>query len=240
MIPIEYIDPRTISDVTLTNRQQSIVTKIVNITSFIFSSKTLPVRVTGFLLEGSYQTGKTEILRQSIKRLKETYKDLKFSFNDAAGIAAPAFGESEKILSGIFTPPSTQNGTFHRVIILDDIDCLFFGRDVRVSQSWHISLNSVLFHELDAMDPRMTIVMATTNKPEIVDGALRSRLFKIIVPESSTDELLFVAKTLIGKLGVSSSKSKDILSLIERKMKPGFGFRDVQQTIIEYIASGEF
>ena len=235
-MPIEYIDPRTIADVTLTEGQSNIMKKIMNITSFVFGSKSLPVRITGFLLEGSYQTGKTEIIRQSIKRLKEIYKDLKYSFHDATGIAMPNFGDSEKILANIFVPPSTQNGTFRRVIVLDDIDCLFFGRDANVSRSWHISLNSVLFHELDAMDPRMTIVMATTNKPEIVDGALRSRLFKIVVPEPSVDDLLSAAKVLVGKLGVTPATSKEILSLIRRKMTTGFGFRDVQQTIIEYIA----
>jgi len=235
-MPIEYIDPRTIADVTLTERQMNITKKIVNITSYIFNSKSLPVRITGFLLEGSYQTGKTEMIRQAIKRLRETFKDLKFSFHDAAGIAMPNFGDSEKILANIFVPPSTQSGTFHRVIVLDDIDCLFFGRDANVSRSWHISLNSVLFHELDAMDPRMTIIMATTNKPEIVDGALRTRLFKIVVPEPSSDELLSIAKILIKKLDATPATSKEILSLIQRRMKPGFGFRDIQQIIIEYIA----
>lgn len=233
---VDYIDPRTIPDVSLTEQQQHIARKLTNITTYLFNSKSLPVRVMGFLLEGSYQTGKTEIIRQSIRTLKTIYADLKYSFNDASTIASPNFGDSEKILATIFTPPSTQHGTFKRIIVLDDIDCLFFGRDAKVSQSWHISLSSVLFHALDDLDPRTTIVMATTNKPDIVDGALRSRLFKILVPEPTSRELMSAAESLIKKLKLTADVSTQLLQHIRSRVGTSIhGYRDIQQAIIEHI-----
>jgi SpoVK/Ycf46/Vps4 family AAA+-type ATPase len=230
-----YLDPRAIPDVDLAPAQQAIRDKIVKMISFVFDSRALPVKIVGFLLEGSYQTGKTEIVKQAMKVLKETYTDLKYSFNDSATIASPAFGESERILSNIFVPPSTQNGIFKRIIMLDDIDCLFFGRDVRVSQSWHISLSSVLFHALDELDPRMTIVIATTNKPDIVDGALRTRLMRITVPKPTIDDLVTTARTLVVKMGLTSKQCLALMNIVKSRITKDNGYRDIQQYIIETI-----
>jgi SpoVK/Ycf46/Vps4 family AAA+-type ATPase len=232
-----YKNPSIIQRLDLTTTQQAIHDKICNYTNFFFDAKKpMPFKVRGFLLEGLPQTGKTEICRQVAKTLAEEYRYLKFAYVDAATIASPAFGDSEHILTEIFDPPSSELLSTHRVIILDDLDCLFFGRDSKVSQSWHISLSSVIFHCPDSLDPRMVLFLGTSNRSDLVDSALLSRLVRIEVPMPTINELTENINTILDVFNISAKRHDAIFkAVVDSVIEGTTGFRDIQHLVMDEL-----
>lgn len=186
----------------------------------------------GFLLEGPPGTGKTECARQVAREIGAWLipgKDEAFLvFLDGASIASPRWGDAETTLRNVFRsalsycePLKKERKSNPRVILLfDDIESLMLARSSEVAKEWHFSINAVLFHELDRVDPSRTFVLATTNRPDLVDEALRDRLYSIVFRHPSIESLLEVAKEQLKILGeMQTHHEKDILKAIENKLK---------------------
>ena len=104
-----------------------------------------------------------------------------------------------------------------------------------------INHHSILFHELDALDPYQTIVCATTNRPDLVDEAIKTRLYTIEAPEIPIKHLEKVIKTILDASEISTEDKiyimKVILKEIEKMDKPTI--RDARQiTVVECIRNG--
>jgi SpoVK/Ycf46/Vps4 family AAA+-type ATPase len=237
------INAKDIPDVKLTETQDKICELIVKTALFFFrgyGNDTIPFR--GFLLEGPPGNGKTEIAKQAGRRLALRGIPLRVSFIDSAKIARPEWGKAEEFLSTYFIPDKERK----TLLLFDDIECLFIKRGAEVAKEWHYSLNALLLHKLDTIDPTNMLVIATTNRPSLIDYALRSRLYSIKVPKLHIKELEEVAKRLLDKSWPLTSsgdagKKEEILKLIieelSRKKYPSI--RDVQHLmIVHYIEKG--
>lgn len=194
----------------------------------------------GFLLEGPPGTGKTEMVKQIARKLDRRIGNVHWLFVDGASIAAPKWGEAEKALRQVFNT-AEQLSKGHRnpklLIHFDDVECLMMARGVELAKEWHYSINSILFHEIDKLDPFSVIVCATTNRPDLVDAALRDRLFVLEVPLPPIQQLSFVIKEILDSTGVTSEREKledQIFSKLKELEKPTI--RDARKlTVIECI-----
>lgn len=194
----------------------------------------------GFLLEGPPGTGKTEAVKQVARKLDRRIGNVHWLFIDGASIAAPKWGDAEKALRKVFRT-AEQLSKEHRnpklIVHFDDVECLMMARGVELAKEWHYSINSILFHEIDRVDPFSVIVCATTNRPDLVDAALRDRLFVIEVPPPPVGQLKFVIKEILDSTGVSSEKEEledRIFSKLKEIESPTI--RDARQlTVIECI-----
>ena len=225
--------------VKLTPGQEQIVWHMARIIAFFFKGKftgsTPPFR--GFLLEGPPGSGKTEIAKQVkdavIKLLKGAY-NVELKFVDSASIAAPRWGDAESRLRNVF---KSVHDNVKTIILFDDIDCLMLKRGSDVAREWHYSINALLFHELDSLDPHNVIVIATTNRPDLIDEALRSRLYSIQVPLPPFHELIEIARNLLKDACTSVEEDvKLILEDIEKKLKSlnrDPTIRDVQHLVVK-------
>ncbi|MEM2261196.1 MAG: AAA family ATPase [Candidatus Bathyarchaeia archaeon] len=234
----EDIHGRQIRPVTLVKTQEDICRRIVSIVKFFFRGgsglQEIPFR--GFLLEGPPGNGKTEIARQAIRRVSYEIGNVYLRFVDSAKIAKPEWGKAEEILKEQFVTDSRKRV----VLLLDDIDCLLIKRGTKIAREWHYSINALIFHQLDMMDPANIIVIATTNRPSLIDYALRSRLYVIKVPRLSIEELMIIAKNMleqnwptIGKSFNETLKEKILQSIHEElRSKKNPSVRDVQHLII--------
>jgi len=199
----------------------------------------------GFILEGAPGTGKTEIVKQSIKRLNRRMNNIFFVFIDGSSIAAPKWGDAEKRLKDVFDiirnieKVGVTNPKL--VILFDDIESLMISRGNDLAKEWHYSINSILFHELDELNPNKTIVCATTNRMDLVDEAIKTRLYPLSIDYVSSDSFQPIIREI---LDASIQKEKDKV-LVEKmvfeelKKIPKPSIRDARQiTVIECIKSG--
>lgn len=198
----------------------------------------------GFLLEGPPGTGKTEIVKQVAIKLDRRLKQVFYMFVDGASIAAPKWGDAEKKLRNVFRKSQDLKKNYTNpklLILLDDIESLMIRRGVELAKEWHYSINSILFHELDDLNPNDTIVCATTNRPDLVDDAIRTRLYPIKAPNLSLDQLKIVVEEILNKSNMRQKDKKYIMEIVMDKLKrlkmPTI--RDARQiTVVECIERG--
>lgn len=192
----------------------------------------------GFLLEGPPGTGKTEIIKQVARKLDRRLGNVFRLFVDGASIAAPRWGDAEKALQRVFQKVGELSKKYKNprlIIHFDDIECLMITRGVELAKEWHYSINSILFHEIDRLDPTYQIVCATTNRPDLVDAALRDRLFPIEIPPIPVDQLQLIVEEILESSGVNSPElNSRILDKLKGVKNPTI--RDARQlTTIECI-----
>jgi SpoVK/Ycf46/Vps4 family AAA+-type ATPase len=195
----------------------------------------------GFILEGPPGTGKTEVIKQVSKKLDRRIPPVYWLFVDGASIAAPRWGDAEKSLRYIFRYAGKLREKYKNpkvIIHFDDIECLMITRGVDIAKEWHYSINAILFHEIDRLDPACEILCATTNRPELVDEALKDRLFRIEVSPLPLDQLRVVIKEVLESSGAYSQELEEsILNKLNGIPNPTIrGAR--QLTVLECIKNG--
>jgi len=233
------IDPNSIPEVKLTKSRREICEKIVRICRHFFTKGyTARIPFRGILLSGPPSTGKTEIVKQAARKLVLMRKPIvRLKFVDSADIASPRWGEAENKLRAVFR---TGEESVKTLILFDDIDCLMMERSSHLSKEWHFSIDSIIFHELDRINPSNTIVIATTNRPDLVDKALKSRLYEIEVPPPPKNELLEIAEEMIRSMLDSEAEIKAIMDIIKKRIeKEDLDLRDIQHIVlVECIERG--
>ncbi|MFI5421736.1 MAG: ATP-binding protein [Nitrososphaerales archaeon] len=199
----------------------------------------------GFLVNGPVGTGKTELVKQVARRVALTLKDsavVKLVPVDSAVVASPKWGESEAVFQKLFSFVNdlnlVSNNNAKVIFLFDDIESLLLSRGMSASREWHFSLNSVLFHLLDNMNPNQSILFGTTNRMDLMDPALSTRLYGVKIPSAPVKTLLnYSSKMLDSMLGDNPKKAKvlkDVKSKLIALKTPSI--RDCRQiTIISSI-----
>jgi SpoVK/Ycf46/Vps4 family AAA+-type ATPase len=197
----------------------------------------------GFLLYGPVGTGKTELVKQVAREtaiaLKDIVSDVSFVSIDSSVIASPKWGESEEVLKELFSI-ANKTGEFAgstdtKVILLfDDVESLLLSRGMQAAREWHYSLNSVFFHLIDSMNPFNTMVFATTNRMDLMDAAVTTRLYPISIPRVPIKALVeYANKTVESILGTDPHRGKVVKTVamkLKRMKNPTI--RDCRQLVI--------
>jgi len=102
---------------------------------------------------------------------------------DVGNIAAKYFGDPEKRLRRVFL----EGKNLGRVIyIFDDAESAFFSRRL-AKEAWQYSLVAVMLHEIDKIDTSKEALIMTTNMPELLDPAIKDRLYPVVfIPSLKT------------------------------------------------------
>ncbi|MBC7332968.1 MAG: AAA family ATPase [Actinobacteria bacterium] len=222
------LDPFSIKRVILLEYQKPIFKRIYNTINWLFSNSYENLPFKGFLLYGPPGTGKSEIVKQVGKKIADAYSDVKIHYVDGADIASPKWGEAEKKLEDVFNVSERER----RVIIFDDIESLMMSRGANIAKEWHYSINSVLFHKLDFLDPSKCIVLATTNRIDLVDEALKSRFYLIEIPRVPKEELFALLDKTLASVSLPTPVKEKISSNIREKIRKD-KIRDLRQVLYE-------
>jgi len=208
-----------IKNINLLPYQERIIQRLYKIIYWLFSGHPTIAPLynylsfRGFLLYGPPGTGKTEIAFQVAKKiLEEGFPETQILFIDGGEIASPKWGEAEEKLNSVF-----EVGSWKKIIIIDDIESLMLSRGATIAKEWHYSINSVLFHRLDMLNPKKCIVIATTNRIDLVDDALKSRLYPIEIPEVPKEDLVIFLKYITKEIG---KINEELATKIFNKIKP--------------------
>jgi SpoVK/Ycf46/Vps4 family AAA+-type ATPase len=220
----KVINASEIVEVPLLIDLEKIYDLILSTSEFFFKEilklKNPPFR--GFLLEGPPGTGKTEIVKQMARKLDQRLDSVHFCLVDGASIAAPKWGEAERNLRDAFhriDELQSEQRNAKMVVLFDDIESLMISRGANLAKEWHYAINSILFHELDALNPNNLLIYATTNRPDLVDDAIRTRLYPVVVPPVSLDALKPVVEEILDASEIEEAVKDKALSEVMGRLR---------------------
>ena len=181
--------------------------------------------IKGFILHGDAGTGKTLLA-------KVLGKDLfvPILFVDGSTIARSLYGQSEEQVMDIFKEASSKKS----IILIDDAESVFPDREWTKGQSWHVAQNNILLHVLDNINTSKTIVIMTTNKYNLLDVALKDRLYPIEFDYLDEKTLLEIAKEKASDKGIDFEIiKKEITSNLENYKSVRAIEKLIEETYIE-------
>jgi SpoVK/Ycf46/Vps4 family AAA+-type ATPase len=158
--------------------------RISNILSHQFGNINLK-GIKGFIFFGEVGTGKTLMGKILAKELT-----VQLLFVDGSLIARELYGQSEQQIVKVFKEARRKP----TLILIDDAESVFPDREWIKGESWHVAQNNILFHQLDNLDTSRAAVIMTTNKFELLDKALKDRLYPIEFPLPTQEILLEIAR----------------------------------------------
>jgi len=161
--------------------------------------------IRGFIFHGDVGIGKTTCAKAVATELGAP-----LIFIDGADIARPLYGQSEMQVSNVFNEAKKYR---YAVILIDDCESVFPTRDWMKAESWHIAQNNIFFHKLDGVDTSKTLVILTTNRYDLLDKAVKDRLYNIEFPLPSKETLKEIAKFKCAQL----------------RMEPDFAIKEIEK-----------
>lgn len=180
--------------------------------------------IKGFVFYGEPGNGKTLMAKVLAKELK-----VSLFFVDGSVIARELYGQSERQIVKVFT----SAGKKRSLILIDDAESVFPDRDWMKGESWHVAQNNILFHQIDDLDTSETALIMTTNKFQLLDSALKDRLYAIEFPPLDELTALAVARVKCKEKGVGVAR---VESLIREKPDEFRSGRAIEKLVVrEYI-----
>jgi SpoVK/Ycf46/Vps4 family AAA+-type ATPase len=141
--------------------------------------------IKGFVFHGEAGNGKTLMARVLAKELS-----VPLFFVDGSVIARELYGQSERQIVKVFALAQKKSS----LILIDDAESVFPDRDWMKGESWHVAQNNILFHQIDYLDTSKSCLIMTTNKYQLLDSALKDRLYPISFPQLDRETAVAIAK----------------------------------------------
>lgn len=161
--------------------------------------------IKGFFLSGPPGIGKTSLAMRVAYELNLRFTppsdapvdgSVVLALIDGGDIARSRYGESEERIREVFT--RAQKGftdpTQRTIVLFDDVESILMARGSSNAKEWHFSQDSVFFHMVDELDTSRTAVFLTTNRPDLVDDAIRDRFLAYSLGKPDVDLLVEVAR----------------------------------------------
>ncbi len=179
------------------DRYRDLLQEIAAITEYQWRSGTTRGLVKGFMLSGPPGTGKTTLAKRLAYELGRRFEaenepPVALAFVDGGEISRSRYGESEERIRDIFLHARsgfTAQGQ-RSVLLFDDVESIFMARGSQHAKEWHFSQDSVFFHSIDDLDTSRATIVLTSNRPDLIDEAIRDRFLSYVVDYPDLDTLL--------------------------------------------------
>jgi len=179
------------------DRYQDLLQEMAAITEYQWRSGTTRGLVKGFMLSGPPGTGKTTLAKRLAYELGRRFETedeppVALAFIDGGEIARSRYGESEERIRDIFLHARsgfTAQGQ-RSVLLFDDVESIFMARGSQHAKEWHFSQDSVFFHSIDDLDTSRSTIVLTSNRPDLIDEAIRDRFLSYVVDYPDLETLL--------------------------------------------------
>jgi SpoVK/Ycf46/Vps4 family AAA+-type ATPase len=179
------------------DRYRDLLQEITAITEYQWRSGATRGLVKGFMLSGPPGTGKTTLAKRVAYELGRRFEaddepPVALAFVDGGEISRSRYGESEERIRDIFLHARsgfTAQGQ-RSVLLFDDVESIFMARGSQHAKEWHFSQDSVFFHSIDDLDTSRATIILTSNRPDLIDEAIRDRFLSYVVDFPDLDTLL--------------------------------------------------
>jgi len=221
------------------DRYQDLLQEIAAITEYQWRSGTTRGLVKGFMLSGPPGTGKTTLAKRVAYELGRRFEaedepPVALAFVDGGEISRSRYGESEERIRDIFLHARsgfTAQGQ-RSVLLFDDVESIFMARGSQHAKEWHFTQHSVFFHSIDDLDTSRATIILTSNRPDLIDEAIRDRFLSYVVDYPDLDTLLQMVQQIPAVEQLSgtqqSTLKKDLIAAVKngtvRSMRDGQRF----------------
>lgn len=200
-----------------------IFVEVRNVIAHQLGNKTLK-GIKGFIFYGEPGNGKTLMAKVLARELQ-----LSFFFVDGSVIARELYGQSERQIVKVFATARKKPS----LILIDDAESVFPDRDWMKGESWHVAQNNILFHQIDELDTSKTALIMTTNKFQLLDSALRDRLYPIEFPPIDQRTAVEVAEMKCAEKGIDPATAAERIRAEPEAFRSG---RAIEKLVVtEYI-----
>jgi hypothetical protein len=105
------------------------------------------------------------------------------------------------------------------------------------ASEWHFSQDSVFFHAVDELDTRRTVLVLTTNRPDLVDDAIRDRFLTYQIDYPAEDVLIAIAVSLAERHEFSRADVDCLIVDVRAAHSTGtlLSIRDVQRLVVRFF-----
>lgn len=194
--------------------------KVKNLIAYQIGNRKLD-GIKGFIFYGEAGNGKTLMSRVLAKELS-----VSLFFVDGSVIARELYGQSERQIVRVFAQAQKKSS----LILVDDAESVFPDRDWMKGESWHVAQNNILFHQIDNLDTSKSCLILTTNKYQLLDSALKDRLYPIEFPQLDVSTAMEVAKMKCEEKGVDPAPVVSKISSEPDNYRSG---RAIEKLVVE-------
>jgi AAA+ superfamily predicted ATPase len=197
--------------------------------------------IKGFFLSGPPGTGKTTLAKRLTLELARRFNNaVVLAFVDGSEVARSRYGESEERIIDLFMHAKagfTATGQ-RSVLLFDDVESIFMARGSTHAKEWHFSQDSVFFHAVDELDTSRSIIVLTSNRPDLVDEAIRDRFLPYDVGYPSPEIILAVARSIAEQQQFTGAQQARLEETLQAAIAAGTvgSLRDVQRFVVrQYV-----
>ncbi len=225
-------------------RYRRILAELGNIVDHQWHSGVRRGLVKGFFLSGPPGTGKTTLAKRltlelGLRFAAETPEEsVVMALIDGSEIARSRYGESEERIRDIFAHARSGFTTSHQrtVLLFDDVESILMARGSQHAKEWHFSQDSVFFHAIDDLDTSRTVVILTSNRPDLVDEAIRDRFLEYNIGYPDVEVLVAVVQRLAGEQQFGAEHAAALEASLRAAAASGAvrSIRDAQRFVMQF------
>ena len=227
-------------------RYLDLLAELTAITQYQWQSGSPRGLVKGFMLSGPPGTGKTTLAKRLAYELGCRFQSdndppIALAFIDGGEISRSRYGESEERIRDIFLHARsgfTAQGQ-RSVLLFDDVESIFMARGSQHAKEWHFSQDSVFFHSIDELDTSRSTIVLTSNRPDLIDEAIRDRFLSYVVDYPDLETLIQMIEQIPALVALSGAQRGEMKNDLVAAVRDGSvrSMRDAQRFAMRHFVS---